>query len=86
MNQEYVLLELSEFKTSKHKSLVGQKFTMQDKLTVGKDVKLIFNKTTIKSKFDSIVKTDDANKIFILVTNSFVASIQLYEYYNKDNE
>lgn len=86
MNQEYVLLELSEFKTSKHKNLVGQKFTMQDKLTVGKDVKLIFNKTTIKSKFDSIVKTDDANKIFILVTNSFVASIQLYEYYNKDNE
>lgn len=75
---EYIFQEVSSFtrKANEFDKYIGKKFTMVDKVTIGKSVELIFEKDKLKVRLDSIEKIDDTNKLFCISTNKFVSIIK----------
>ena len=88
--REYIILDIVSYNTKKKNEYDKYKlkeFQMNDHLSIGKDVILIFKNDKIKAKFESIIKEDDTNKIFCLSTNKFTSLIQVKKYYkNVTNE
>ena len=83
---EYTVLEVYSYnlKTSYDK-LKLKNFKMDDKLKIGQNIILTFEKETLKVKLNSIVKTDDVNKKFLIDTNKFQMVAQLKKYFeNKE--
>lgn len=86
---KYILLDIVSYNMKKKDEYTKYKlkqFSMQDKLAYDKDVVLDFGKDKIKSKFVSITKTNDTNKIFCIDTKSFTCIIQPLEFYNRKDE
>ena len=82
--REYIILDIVSYNTKKKNEYDKYKlkeFQMNDHLSIGKDVILIFKDDKIKAKFESIIKEDDTNKIFCLSTNKFTSLIQVKKYY-----
>ena len=75
---EYIFQEVSSFtrKANEFDKYIGKKFTMVDKVTIGKSIELIFEKDKLKVRLDSIEKIDDTNKLFCISTNKFVSIIK----------
>lgn len=82
--REYILLDIQSYslkKKDEYDKYKLKEFQMDDHLSVGKDVELIFKNDKIKAKFESIIKEDDTNKIFCFSTNKFTSLIQVKKYY-----
>lgn len=75
---EYTLLEISSYtkKSTEFDKYVGKKFTMSDKIHIGKNVTLTFEKSELKVRLDSIEKIDDTNKLFCMNTSKFCCIIK----------
>lgn len=75
---EYTLLEISSYtkKSTEFDKYVGKKFTMSDKIHIGKNVTLTFDKSELKVRLDSIEKIDDTTKMFCMCTNKFCCIIK----------
>lgn len=78
MHHEYIFQEVSSYtrKPTEFDKYIGKKFTMSDKIHIGKNVVLTFDKSELKVRLDSIEKIDDTNKLFCINTNKFVAIIK----------
>lgn len=82
--REYILLDIQSYslkKKNEYDKYKLKEFQMNDHLSIGKDIILIFKDDKIKAKFESIIKEDDTNKIFCLSTNKFTSLIQVKKYY-----
>lgn len=76
---EYILQEISSYnlrKPEEYNKYITKKFTMSDKLVIGKTIELDFGKDKLKVRLENIYKTNDAEKLFCLNTNKFVAIIK----------
>ena len=85
--REYIMLDVVSYNTRKkneYDKYKLQTFQMDDHLSIGKNMELIFKDSKIKAKLESIIKEDDTNKIFCLSTNKFTSLIQVKKYYHQD--
>lgn len=75
---KYVFQEVSSFtrKPEEFNKYLNKTFQMSDKLTIGKQIQLEFEKDILKVRLDSIEKIDDTQKLFCLVTNKFCVIIK----------
>lgn len=75
---QYIFQEVSSYtrKTDEFDKYINKKFTMSDRISIGKPIEMLFEKERIKVRLDSIEKIDDTNKLFCIVTQKFVAIIK----------
>lgn len=85
---DYIILEIVGYKKmNEYNKYKMKRFKMKDKLKIGDNIELIFSeKDKLKAKFESVIKTNDKDKIFFLNTNKFCASIQVEEFYEQTND
>ena len=83
--RKYIVLDIITYNMRKPKEFDKFKlkdFQMDDKLKVGQNIELVFQKDKLKVKLNSIVKIDDVNKKFLIDTNKFQMVAQLKQYFN----
>lgn len=75
---EYIVQQIQSYtkKPNEFDKYIDKKFTMLDKISIGKPIELVFEKDKLKVRLDSIEKIDDTNKLFCMVTNKFVSIIK----------
>lgn len=75
---EYIVQQIQSYtkKPNEFDKYIDKKFTMLDKISIGKPIELVFEKDKLKVRLDSIEKIDDTNKLFCIVTQKFVAIIK----------